>query len=89
MSSNASAVQVGRVLSEGLGDISAEQLAIACLHGIRQEGWGLKQHGTHMHQLKTLFLHPAAFAAVQRCCGRVFQWQAASKFYQEADEAYR
>lgn len=70
MSSNASAVWEGRVLSKEPGDISAEQLAVAFLHGARQEGWGLKQHGTHTHQLKTLFPHPAAFTAMQR----VFQW---------------
>lgn len=32
---------------------------------------GSKQHGTHTHQLKTLFPHPAAFTAMQRCCWRV------------------
>ena len=37
------------------GDTAAEQLAVAFLHGVRQECWGLKQHGTHTHQLKILF----------------------------------
>ena len=54
---------MGSVLSKVPGDISVEQLAVAFLHGARQEGWGLKWHGTHTHQLKTLFPHSSLFTA--------------------------